>query len=83
VDGRQVLAVPVQSGSTLTAGRPTVLFETAMSIGGVGIRRYDVGPDGRFVIIRSGQADAGGGAPLNMIVVLNWDEELKRLVPTN
>ena len=31
--------------------------------------------------IRSGQAEAGGGTPSNMIVVLNWTEELKRLVP--
>jgi hypothetical protein len=33
------------------------------------------------LIIRSGQAEAGGIAS-NMIVVQNWTEELKRLVPT-
>ena len=30
LDGRQMLAVPVQSGTTLVAGRPQVLFEFAM-----------------------------------------------------
>ena len=30
LDGRQMFAVPVQSGTTLVAGRPQVLFEFAM-----------------------------------------------------
>jgi hypothetical protein len=57
-----------------------VLFETAMIVSVSG-RPYDIAPDGRFFIIRSGQAEAGGIAS-NMIVVLNWFEDLKRLVPT-
>ena len=83
LDGRQMLAVPMQPGSTLKAGRPQVLFEAAMSIQGVGVRPYDVAPDGRFLIIRSVQTESGGGTPSNIIVVLNWLEELKRLVATN
>jgi eukaryotic-like serine/threonine-protein kinase len=82
LDGRQMLAVPMQPGSTLKAGRPQVLFEAAMSVQGVGVRPYDVAPDGRFFIIRSVQMEGGGGTPSNIIVVLNWLEELKRLVPT-
>ncbi len=72
----------MQSGTTLVAGRPQVLFEFAMLAQGGGNRPYDIAPDGRFLIIRSGQADAGGGTASNMILVLNWFEELKRLVPT-
>ena len=48
-----------------------------------GARPYDVAPDGRFVMIRSGETDAGGAAASNMILMQNWFEELKRLVPTN
>jgi serine/threonine-protein kinase len=80
---RQMLAVPVQSGTTLAAGRPQVLFEGAMLAAGVGFRTYDIGPGGRFFIIRSGLAEPGVGAASNMIVVQNWFEELKRLVPVN
>jgi hypothetical protein len=47
-----------------------------------GNRPYDIAPDGRFLIIRSGQEDAGVGTASNIILVLNWFEELKRLVPT-
>ena len=43
---------------------------------------FDVAPDGRFLMLKpSGRA---AGAPQkNIIVVQNWFEELKRLVPTN
>ena len=85
LDGRQMFAVPVQSGTTLVAGRPQVLFDLAMLVQGGGNRPYDIAPDGRFLIIRSGQAEADGGTASNMILilVLNWFEELKRLVPVN
>jgi serine/threonine-protein kinase len=83
LDGRQMFAVAVESGTTLVAGRPQGLFEFAMLRQGGGNRPYDLSPDGRFVIIRSGEAeDAAGPAP-SMILVLNWFEELKRLVPVN
>jgi eukaryotic-like serine/threonine-protein kinase len=84
LDGRQMLAVPVQSGTTtLVAGRPQVLFEFAMLVQGAGNRPYDIAPDGRFLVIRSGQAESGVGTAPSMIVVQNWFEELKRLVPTH
>lgn len=62
LDSRQMLAVPVQPGTTFVAGRPQVLFEFAMSVLAPGGRPYDLAQDGRFIIIRSGQADAGGSA---------------------
>ena len=80
LDGRQIFTVPVQSGTTLVAGRPQVLFEFAMAAPGV---PYDIAPDGRFFIIRSAEADADGGTAPNLIVVQHWFEELKRLVPVN
>jgi hypothetical protein len=80
-DNRQILAVPVQAGPPLIAGRPQVLFEFALFVTG-GSQSYDIGPDGRFLMIRSGDVQAGAG-PANLIVVQNWFEELKRLVPRN
>ena len=83
LDSRQMFAVAVQPGTTLVAGRPQVLFEFAMLVPAGGTRPYDIAPDGRFLIIRSGQAEAGGGTASNIILVENWTEELKRLVPVN
>ncbi len=43
---------------------------------------YDISPDGqRFLMIK--EADEEEGQPDQINVVLNWFEELKRLVPTN
>jgi hypothetical protein len=43
---------------------------------------YDISSDGqRFLMLKEGGAD-GTTAPASIIVVQNWVEELKRLVPT-
>jgi hypothetical protein len=41
--------------------------------------QYDVARDGRFVMVQEG---APAPPPAQLNVVLNWYEELKRLVPT-
>jgi eukaryotic-like serine/threonine-protein kinase len=82
VDGRQLFAVGVQSAETFVAGRPQMLFEAAMLSPGGGSWPYDVARDGMFYVIRPVNADVdGGGKALNIILVQNWFEELKRLVP--
>ena len=63
-------------------GTPERLFEWRYYLAGVGLRHYDVSPDGqRFLMITTGgPADAGAGrAEIN--VVLDWFEELKARVP--
>jgi serine/threonine-protein kinase len=82
-DGRQMFTVPVRSGTTLVAGRPQMLFEFGMTHSGGGFRPYDLAPDGRFLIIQSGQAETGVGTEPQIVVVQNWFEELRRLVPVN
>jgi hypothetical protein len=79
--GAKMMAVAISTEAGLAPGKPTLLFE-----GGYrgGLRsdtpnsNYDVTPDGRFVMIR--RDESSGPAQIN--VVLNWAEELKRLVPT-
>jgi len=80
-----VMSVRIERGATWTASTPTKLFEGRYFVGGgLSLRTYDVALDGRrFLMIKLG----GGGsdetaAPASLIVVLNWFEELKRLVPT-
>ena len=74
-----MFAVTVRPGQTLSVGRPQLLFEFPMLRPSTGNRPYDVTPDGRFVMIRTG---SGEDSSSNMILVQNWFEELKRLVPT-
>ncbi len=64
----------VETEAEITLGNPTKLFER-LSYG------WDVAPDGqRFVMIEPGEPDP---APTRLRLIMNWSEELKRLVPTN
>ena len=73
-----MMAVDITTEPTFTNGTPKLLFEGEyVSYGPRAV--YDVTPDGqRFLMIKESEA-ASTVTQLN--VVLNWFEELKRLVP--
>ena len=76
-----VVSIQTQA-QTLTAGSPRVLFEGQYVNHSVptGYQYYDIAPDGkRFLMLKEDTAQEQ--AQIN--IVLNWFEELKRLVPTN
>ena len=76
------MRVGVENGASWTASAPTKLFEGPYVIGGSPARFFDVSPDGRrFLMIREGSSGKDA-APPQIVVVRNWHEELKRLVPT-
>jgi serine/threonine-protein kinase len=83
VDTRgRIMAIPVQAGASLTSGNPAVAVDVA-GVGGFVGRSYDVSSDGRrFLVIRNGTRTDDKTAPPQLNVILNWDEELKRLAPT-
>ena len=48
-------------------------------------RDYDITPDGErlIMVFPADQTELGDASPAQINVVLNWFEELQRLVPTN
>ena len=69
-----------EEGTELRAGRPRLLFRTRMRNSAT-TRGYDVTPDGqRFLIVVSEERALPEVTEIHL--VLNWFEELKRLVPT-
>jgi len=77
--GDKMMVVEVQSEPAFTSGRPQLVFEGPYLTDLFATSNYDISPDGqRFLMIKEeeGQQD-------QINVVLNWFEELKRLVPTN
>ena len=73
----RVMAVAVTADPAFTVGKPQQLFEGPYARGQGGGHWYDVAPDGqRFVMVRTDHP------PLQLRVVVNWLEELERLVPT-
>jgi eukaryotic-like serine/threonine-protein kinase len=80
-----VMSAPVGRGATWTAGTPTKLIDGQYFHGtgnsGSTARTYDVSPDGkRFLMIKPGVDQTS--APISIVVVQNWYEELKHLVPS-
>ncbi len=76
--GNKMMVVDVLTSPDLTLSQPRVLFEQRYAFGSATtIPNYDVSLDGqRFVMVKD---DSASG---RVNIVLNWTEELKRVVPT-
>ena len=78
---RSMMAVDIATEPTFTAGIPRELFKNKYAAT-MPVRDYDITPDGhRFLMVQGAGQSAEAVTQIN--VVLNWFEELKRLVPTN
>ncbi len=75
----RLMVVPITTGSELTVGSPRTLVEAPV-FDFAGRSAYDVGPDGRVVIILLPPRTSVGASP-QIHVVLNWFEELLERVP--
>ncbi len=73
----RMMSVPVTIGDSFQPGTPSVLFTHDNPSGPP--PAYSVSPDGqRFVMLQPSEQETPG----QINVILNWFEELKRLVPT-
>jgi len=80
-NGDKMMVVSVQTEPTFKMlAAPRVLFQGSYASGPFGwASNYDVTPDGqRFVMVKQSETSA-----TQFNVVLNWFEELKRVVPTD
>ena len=77
----KMMSVPVSASPTFTPGTPSSPLRGSISTATPCIRQYDVSRDGtRFLMVRP--IDRPAVKVTQMILVQNWFEELKRLVPT-
>jgi serine/threonine-protein kinase len=77
----RMMAVDVTLSPAFAAGIPRVLFEGVYEPGSPQ-RHYDVSRDGRFLMLQTQEAPAPPPVT-QMVLVLNWFEELKRLAPSD
>jgi serine/threonine-protein kinase len=89
-DGREIYYRSLEGNRVMAAsflpeepsprvGKPQLLFEGRFLGGPRWGRRYDLAPDGeRFLMVQEGEPPP---PPTQYNIVLNWFEELKRLVP--
>jgi serine/threonine-protein kinase len=80
----RIMAVSVQPGTTLAFGTPHVVVD-GQYLGPRPGRAYDVSPDGkRFLLIKDATPTTSSSSPppSQLVVALNWLEDLKQRVPT-
>jgi serine/threonine-protein kinase len=78
-EGRKMMAVRVRTEPGFDFDPPTVLFESDHVADQFGNPNYDVGPDGRFIMIRGGGKEASRH---RINVVVNWFRELRQRFET-
>jgi serine/threonine-protein kinase len=80
--GDKMMTVDVVTQPSFSIGKPRMLFQGPYLPTNTTTPMYDVSPDGhRFLMIKASEATASSSLT-QIVVVLNWTEELKRLVPT-
>jgi len=86
VGSEGMMAVPVETEPTFTQGTVDLLFDLSpywSPSGGATNRRIDISPEGdRFLMLKAGGGSDETTETRSIIIVLNWFEELERLVPT-
>ena len=77
------MGVSVQTSPSFAASSPKLLLDQAYVWNTVGqsAPTYDVSPDGRRFIMIKEVGHASRSSLPQMIAVLNWHEELRRLAP--
>ncbi len=76
-----LMAIPVEPGPNLQAGIAETLFDTAAYAGSLFVRHWDVSSDGRRLLMIRQTGAATSDGELEIVLIQNWFEELKRLVP--
>jgi hypothetical protein len=81
--GDRVMAVEIRREPSLQASAPRMLFSGGYRPGGGGSRgrEYHVAPDGRFLMLKPVTADNAAAHQPQLVVVLNWLEELRARLP--
>ena len=80
-----LMVVQIETEPTFSRRTPERALSTSGYLGpALTARRYDISPDGRFLMLKPTTAETtdGEGSP-ELIFVQNWFEELQSLVPTN
>ena len=78
-EGTQLMVVTVDTETELRIGQPRKLFDEPNMPPPLSYPdgHYDVAPDGRFLMISE---DESRNSPMKLVVVLNWLQELDRLM---
>jgi len=81
LSNNKVMSVSIASDGSFAAGNPQMVFEGSY-VAPLNGRTYDVSPDGkRFLMIKNARRSDATATSQELILILNWFEELKQRVP--
>jgi hypothetical protein len=72
---QRMMAVQVKAGADFAFDAPVPLFELPPYLGNLNVFRYDIAPDGRFLVLRN----RPGRPPTPVTIVTNWRTVIKRI----
>ena len=78
-NGVKIMVVRMNAGPTLAVGKPQVALDGQEYTAGLGLGAFDVTPDGKRLLMIKEPEQAASVTQIN--VVLNWLDEVARLVP--
>ena len=82
--GDQMMAAPFEASDPVRIGAPTAVFQGTYFAQPGGVRQHHIAPDGRFLMLRDARSGVVDEQVITQVVLVqNWHEELKRLVPVN
>jgi len=77
----RLVSVKIATQPSFTFGNPTPIpVDGILPSGGGGVRDFDITPDGKFIVVKTGLLPSDR-TPLQVQVVLNWFRELQERVP--
>ena len=82
LQNQNVYVVPAPADDSAFTGAATELFSASFSfVPAAGISSYDVASDGRFLLFLASGDQSDSQGPPSIVVVQNFDEELRQRVP--
>ena len=84
-EGARIMAVAIEfDGQSLIPGTPEIVVDGLSGVPSCASRSYDVSPDGqRFLIAKRAETNSDADYRIDVVLVQNWFQELKRLVPVD
>ena len=85
VSGNQQVVVSINTKTSFSIGNPVPAIAGGLpTVLSLGSRSYDITPDGAtFLTVTAASGSQPSSETREIQIVLNWSEELKRLVPPN
>jgi len=85
MEGDKLFAVSTATRPSIKVGQPTLVIERPFYVASTGSPRpqFDVSADGQRVLMLANAGDPSAATRSRLVIVQNWFEEIKRIIPVH